>query len=207
MKRKSPKKTHKPPASEKRKSKKPRLELAVCKPCWELKYCPYGPLVEYFPLAPEMQNLDDVEERYRNLLDRFARGEFKTEEEILEATERLEFHFLPRWKWIQQYDTSELACNVFGHICPVFFTAEGFTETKDGRRTGRYIPRDLMLQVVRRDGQICQICHQPVPDDEVEFDHRIPFSKGGPMTAENIRLVCRKCNRKKRDSLKELLWH
>lgn len=27
---------------------------AVCKPCWELRYCPYGPLVEEFPLsAPE----------------------------------------------------------------------------------------------------------------------------------------------------------
>src|SRR5688572_25412158 len=24
---------------------------AVCKPCWELKYCPYGPLVEEFPLG------------------------------------------------------------------------------------------------------------------------------------------------------------
>ncbi|MEG0266799.1 MAG: HNH endonuclease signature motif containing protein [Bacilli bacterium] len=22
---------------------------AVCKPCWEIKYCPYGPLVEYMP--------------------------------------------------------------------------------------------------------------------------------------------------------------
>ena len=26
---------------------------AVCKPCWELKYCPYGPLVEDFPLKKE----------------------------------------------------------------------------------------------------------------------------------------------------------
>lgn len=26
---------------------------AVCKPCWELKYCPYGPLVEEFPLPEE----------------------------------------------------------------------------------------------------------------------------------------------------------
>lgn len=26
---------------------------AVCKPCWELKYCPYGPLVEQFPLQKE----------------------------------------------------------------------------------------------------------------------------------------------------------
>ena len=24
----------------------------VCKPCWDLKYCPYGPLVEEFPLLP-----------------------------------------------------------------------------------------------------------------------------------------------------------
>lgn len=24
----------------------------VCKPCWELKYCPYGPFVEEFPLLP-----------------------------------------------------------------------------------------------------------------------------------------------------------
>jgi hypothetical protein len=24
----------------------------VCKPCWELKYCPYGPLVEQAPLLP-----------------------------------------------------------------------------------------------------------------------------------------------------------
>jgi hypothetical protein len=26
---------------------------AVCKPCWEIKYCPYGPLVEQFPLKEE----------------------------------------------------------------------------------------------------------------------------------------------------------
>lgn len=26
---------------------------AVCKPCWEIKYCPYGPLVEQFPLPSE----------------------------------------------------------------------------------------------------------------------------------------------------------
>src|SRR5438309_2343790 len=29
-----------------------RRTREVCKPCWELKYCPYGPLVEDFPLPP-----------------------------------------------------------------------------------------------------------------------------------------------------------
>ncbi len=32
----------------------------LCKPCWELKYCLYGPLVEQFPLLPT--TLADVEE-------------------------------------------------------------------------------------------------------------------------------------------------
>jgi hypothetical protein len=28
----------------------------VCKPCWELKYCPYGPLVEQSPTIPTLLN-------------------------------------------------------------------------------------------------------------------------------------------------------
>src|SRR6266550_9283424 len=28
------------------------ISTKVCKPCWELRYCPYGPLVEQAPLLP-----------------------------------------------------------------------------------------------------------------------------------------------------------
>jgi 5-methylcytosine-specific restriction endonuclease McrA len=62
-----------------------------------------------------------------------------------------------------------------------------------------------MLKVIRRDGQICQKCHRPVPDDKVEFDHIIPFAKGGTSTAHNLRLLCYDCNREKSDSLDEIL--
>jgi len=31
-------------------------------------------------------------------------------------------------------------CNIFGHICPVFFAAEAISETSTSRRRGRYIP-------------------------------------------------------------------
>jgi 5-methylcytosine-specific restriction endonuclease McrA len=31
----------------------------------------------------------------------------------------------------------------------------------------------------------------------LELDHKIPESRGGPMTAENIVLACRSCNRRK----------
>jgi 5-methylcytosine-specific restriction endonuclease McrA len=63
----------------------------------------------------------------------------------------------------------------------------------------------VTLQVVRRDGQICQKCHKPVPDPEVEFDHTIPFSRGGRSTVDNLRVVHRQCNKKKSDSLQDLL--
>jgi hypothetical protein len=36
----------------------------VCKPCWELKYCPYGPLVEQSPLLPTLRKDADEQNRY-----------------------------------------------------------------------------------------------------------------------------------------------
>jgi 5-methylcytosine-specific restriction endonuclease McrA len=79
------------------------------------------------------------------------------------------------------------------------------TETKDLRSHTRVISREVMLKVVRRDGQICQRCNEPVRDDEVEFDHVVPLSRGGRSTAENLRFVHRDCNRRKHDSLREVL--
>ena len=189
----------------KKRAKKPRLKHPVCKPCWELKYCPYGPLVEYFPLHPEEQSQASIEQLHRR-----ARKELRTgsrrERDVLGAVEAFLYSHPQSWEWIRQFDTAELACNVFGHVCPVFFMSEPFTETKEGRRVGRHIPREIMLKVIRRDGQICQACQEPVRDNDVEFDHVIPFVRGGPVSADNLRLVCRSCNRKKRDSLEELLW-
>jgi len=177
-------------------SKGKRFRDSVCKPCWELKYSPYGMLVELFPLLlSEDQNEEELAEL------KALENEFEQEspDSIITSLNRY-------WKNIEnKYDTSDLQCNVFGHICPVVMVAERFTETREQRRTGRYIPRDVMLKVVRRDGQICQICHMNVPDDKLEFDHVIPFAKGGPISIENLRVVCKKCNSKKRDSLREIL--
>jgi 5-methylcytosine-specific restriction endonuclease McrA len=49
------------------------------------------------------------------------------------------------------------------------------------------------------------MCHKNVSDNELEFDHVIPHSKGGPVSVENIRVLCSECNSKKRDKLNELL--
>jgi len=137
--------------------RKKKFPYIVCKPCWELKYCPYGPLVEQFPLFPEMQEIEEVKSKYRTVLANLGNGKYKSEEEILSVMQILGGYSPSKWERIIDYDTVELGCNVFGHICPVFLTAEPFTETKEIRRVSRHIPRNVMLKVVRRDGHICQI--------------------------------------------------
>ena len=122
---------------------------AVCKPCWEINYCPYGPLVEEFPLA----GLDD-----------------------------------------------DRRCRIFGHECPVFHVAEPFTETKELRKISRTISRPTQFRVLKRDNQVCRKCGQPVADDDIHFDHIIPWSKGGPSAEHNVQLLCSACNLQKSDS-------
>lgn len=285
----------------------------VCKPCWELKYCPFGPLVEQSPLLPSLREpyekhleylrhavetgwlgegpveideerreliaswLDDEEileaqvlnemagekidekiassenplealmdsfssdlppiEEYRANYEVFDQSGFsvlpkdvriiaeKRKEEHRKKLERIletgiegsrkpldearKAYFLMQ---LESYDPDEYpefippefeeaSCNIFGHICPVFFSAEAITETSTERRRGRYIPFKTKMRVVRRDNHTCQNCGAHLRDDEVEFDHIIPLSKGGSSEEHNIRLTCYDCNREKSDKI------
>ena len=119
---------------------------AICKPCWEIKYCPYGPLVEQFPLAE---------------------------------------------------GGDPQRCIIFGHICPVFRVAEPFTETKELRNINRDIPRPVQFRVLKRDNQVCRMCGKHVREEDIHFDHIIPWSKGGSSDENNVQLLCDECNLKK----------
>jgi hypothetical protein len=293
----------------------------VCKPCWELKYCPYGPFVEQSPLLPSLregaiehneylkhclendtvgsvnllsdeqiekkkEELEVIEEHPYFLLPEIFRelnheelikdGErddaeisdiyqtpfanFETyqvpyplnedEDEKLnrileeikqieitqELQERIDEKILQLKqtiatgkadyrkpldkvrrksfeKWVKEFDAdkhptfipeeiSEMSCNIFGHICPVVFVGESITETSEKRRKGRYISFKTKIRVVRRDNYTCQECSKHLRDDEVEFDHIIPFSKGGSSEEHNIRLTCYDCNRDKTNKVK-----
>lgn len=125
---------------------------AVCKPCWEIKYCPYGPLVEDFPLK---EKPDDK------------------------------------------------SCRIFGHDCPVYYMAEPFTETKDLRNISRSIPRSIQFRVLKRENQICRMCGKSVQDEDIHFDHIIPYSKGGSSDEHNIRLLCSECNLKRKNNFED----
>jgi hypothetical protein len=180
---------------------------ATCKPCWELKYCPYDSLTEHFPLYHGDDDLNEINELYHDVLQELMSPNQKTEHEIYECIRRLFMLYPPHYEFLlKHFEPEDVNCRLCGHTCPVFLIKGLASETKEERRQGRYIPRDVMLKVVRRDNHICQECFQYVNDNEIEFDHIIPYSKGGPTNVENIRLLCRKCNRKKSNSLDKLLF-
>ncbi|MGQ0657552.1 MAG: HNH endonuclease [Chromatiales bacterium] len=52
----------------------------------------------------------------------------------------------------------------------------------------------VMSEVWTRDGGKCVDCGSI---EDLEFDHVIPFSKGGSSTTDNLRILCRVCNRKR----------
>ena len=281
----------------------------VCKPCWELKYCPYGPLVEDFPILPatkdkkitrheyvkkcvetnlqgeeveireerrkELQELaDKSHENLLHLIHIISDEEYhkknahricnskeessKLNKKLLSVKAKFPIEItldnLPdkkRWEFIKdvpeylilkakeklekidktlvtgiedfrqpladhvrtifqkEFDNyslekypdyipesiSDMQCNVFGHMCPIAFVSEGFTETSKSRQVGRYISFHTKMRIVRRDNHTCQICGKHLKDDEVEFDHIIPIAKGGSSEEHNIRLTCFDCNR------------
>lgn len=180
---------------------------SVCKPCWELKYCPYGHMVEYFPHSHLGRSIGDYDTtaRFSEVNEELKLKGAWNMDEVEEYFRMLHMLDPAANSEITAFEPEDVACRVFGHVCPVFFCQSPGTETKQGRIDGRYISRAIMLQVVRRDGHICQICRINVPDDKIQFDHIIPLSKGGPTTVQNLRVLCRKCNQEKSDSLKEHL--
>lgn len=128
--------------------KKKRIHV-LCKPCWELKYCPYGSFVEKFPITN---------------------------------------------------DTIK-SCVIFQHDCPVFYVAEPFTETRDTRRMMRNISSATKRKIDRRDNMHCQNCNKHLLDEDVNYDHIIPWSLGGSSDENNIRLICKSCNLEKSKNL------
>ena len=62
---------------------------SVCKPCWELKYCPYGQLVEMFPFPSASRSPSEVKTDYNEILHEFTSGQLKTEDDVWDAIARL----------------------------------------------------------------------------------------------------------------------
>ena len=74
------------------------------------------------------------------------------------------------------------------------FWKEIFIIKEEKERQSRIIPKSVQREVWRRDEGRCVECKSK---EKIEFDHIIPFSRGGNNTVRNIQLLCESCNRKK----------
>jgi hypothetical protein len=73
--------------------------------------------------------------------------------------------------------------------------AEGLISVEPTREP---IPQEVQDKVWNRDGGRCVKCGG---NENLEFDHIIPYSKGGATTYRNLQLLCQKCNREKSNNI------
>lgn len=62
----------------------------------------------------------------------------------------------------------------------------------------RHIPSKVRYAVYLRDEGRCVECGSR---EDIQFDHIIPFSKGGASTVENLQILCQRCNLAKSDKI------
>ena len=104
------------------------------------------------------------------------------------------FHLVDAWK---EHDNQR---NVFRFKLIAIEGEEDFTippPVHAQRR--RIIPTAVKIEVWKRDGGKCVICGA---SDELQFDHDLPYSKGGTsISAENVQLLCARHNLQKHNHI------
>lgn len=117
-----------------------------------------------------------------------------TEEEIKEWRAKQPKKSKPP-KYKCPHCNSELKKSIYKESCDLCgFDINKKEEKMEQEKRSRTIPKHVQREVWRRDRGRCVECETK---ELLEFDHIIPFSKGGSNTARNIQLLCEKCNRTK----------
>ncbi len=105
----------------------------------------------------------------------------------IEDEERIEKEKIKR-KMLEKEQKRRLHKEVLNELIE---SGEVFNEFTNNEGNRESIPQDVMYKVWNRDGGRCARCGSK---ENLEFDHIIPFSKGGATTYRNIQLLCKKCN-------------
>ena len=88
------------------------------KPCHACGYCPYGQLVEEFPLREKETKYAIKHNRYSKLVK--GKGWIKCNKKDKDAS--------PDINWAIDKVKNPYSCEVFGHNCPVYYHAEPLAE-------------------------------------------------------------------------------
>jgi len=75
---------------------------------------------------------------------------------------------------------------------------EAAVEFQKGAPNRMHIPDDVKVVVWARDGGACVKCGSK---KDLQYDHIIPVAKGGNSTADNLQILCQKCNLEKSDRI------
>ena len=124
-----------------------------------------------FALAEDFHKTEDGKALLEKLPEELERIEVKRLKKELSEKQRK-----ARWKKIAQMELE----------------AEGVLFEKANRRPP--IPEEVKDFVWRRDGGRCVMCGS---NKDIQFDHIIPFYKGGATSIENLQILCQSCNLKK----------
>jgi len=90
--------------------------------------------------------------------------------------------------WVPQVEIAA------AHVRRALSTFHRQTDVSFENKDSRHISQEVKHAVWQRDGGHCVECGA---SDYLEFDHIIPHSKGGASTADNLQLLCRRCNMRK----------
>jgi len=93
----------------------------VEKPCYLCGYCPYGQLVEEFPLHEKAVKYAVKYNKYSKLVK--GKGWVSCKKNEKGAS--------PDIDWACGKVKDPYSCNVFGHDCPVYYHAEPLVEEKE----------------------------------------------------------------------------
>jgi hypothetical protein len=130
-------------------AKRKYKKLTLCKPCWELKYCPYGVMVETMPLLGDDnsggrhgngRDAETWEEMYQRAVQTLRGTDFSNDDDVWRNIFSVLYADTNKWEYLKDHNPVDVCCNIFGHVCPVFFYGrEGTTETRELRVHGRHI--------------------------------------------------------------------
>ena len=101
-------------------------------------------------------------------------------------------HDFPRWSTIEPRE-GDPALGTSRGLMRIPRVIQLVTYDRMPRATVRLTRRNIFL----RDGHTCQYCARRATPRDLNLDHVMPRSRGGPMTWENVVCSCRVCNLRK----------